>query len=431
MRQLRASEHPIIVSFPHGAVFVFDHDLRYLSAGGTGLAEAGLSRELLVGRTIHEVFPLETAVVMEPLYRAALSGESSTTDVPFDGRTYVQRLAPVRDRRGQVIAGMGYAQEVTAARTSERQLRESEQRFRLAFEHAPIGKAIIALDGRFREVNPVLCRLVGHTPEALLGMSFRDVTHPDDLDTDRPQRRALLRGEIDNYSLEKRYVTAAGAIVWVLVAVSTVRSDEGQPLYFVGQMQDVTDRKATEAALSEANAQRAALLEHAATHDALTGLPNRRLVEQRLTSLLVPPDRRAHQDGVGVLFCDLDGFKAVNDELGHEVGDAVLVETAQRLVAAARAGDVVGRLGGDEFVILVPSRPDEDVRVVTAAVATRVCAAVAAPFPGPISAHRLTVSVGIALPHPAQDAAGVVRDADAAMYLAKRAGKNGFAFAIT
>ena len=424
LRLLRSSEHPIVHSFPHGAVFVFDHDLRYLSAGGRGLADVGLSREALEGKTIYEAFPTETSALIEPLYRAALAGESTTFDVPYAGRTFAQRLAPVLNDRGEILAGMGFTQDVTEAREAERQLRESEQRFRLALDHAPIGMAIVGLDGLFREVNSALCRLTGYPPDRLMTLTFQEITHPDDLDADLTQLAQLVLGEIDCYSMDKRYYTASGDLVWVLLTVSLVLADDGEPLYFVSQMQDITDRKTRERSVAEA----AAALEHAATHDALTGLPNRRLLEQRLSSLLDPSGRRAATYEVAVLFCDLDGFKAVNDEHGHDAGDNVLRETATRLTATARSDDTVCRLGGDEFVVLMTTRPDEDVRTVTAAVARRICDSLALPFNEPHQAEPITISIGIALSESGVDALGLLDAADAAMYLAKSSGKNNYAF---
>ena len=428
LRLLSSSDHPLISSFPHGAVFVFDHDLRYLSAGGRGLADVGLSREELEGRTIFEAFPPETSSLIEPLYRATLAGESTSHDIPYRGRIFMQRLSPVLDKRGGVLAGMGFTHDVTESREAERQLRESEQGARLAFMHAPIGKAIVGLDGLFRDVNPALCRLTGYPKEALLALTFQEITHPDDLDADMTQLAQLVSGEIDSYAMEKRYISADGDVVWAILTVGLVVSDDGDPMYFISQIQDITDRKEREIAIAEANALEAAQLEHAAMHDALTGLPNRRLVEQRLSELLDPAERRAATHGIAVLFCDLDGFKTVNDDLGHDTGDNVLGEVAGRLSAAARFGDTVGRLGGDEFVVVMGTRVGEDARVLSATVAQRICTAFAAPFGAPGLDLAITVSIGIALSDGDVTPAELMRNADTAMYAAKRAGKDRFVF---
>lgn len=242
-------DNPLMRSFPEGAVFAWDHDLRYLAAGGQGLADVGLSRELLEGRTIFEVFPPETASAIEPMYRAALEGRSTIVDVPYRDHVYSQHLSPVFDADGTIVAGMGFTQDVTQVRAAEAALRESEERNRLSFENASIGQALVELDGRWRHVNPALTRLTGYSETDLLGMTFQDITHPDDLEADLEHLEHLLAGKIDTYQMEKRYITATGATVWVLLAVSLVRGGDGAPLYFIAQIQDITDLKRQHEAL--------------------------------------------------------------------------------------------------------------------------------------------------------------------------------------
>lgn len=249
-----AGDHPLMYSFPQGAIFAFDRDLRYLAAGGKGLADVGLSREMLEGRTIFEAFPEATAAVIEPYYRAALAGATTTWDVPYEGHIYSQRLAPVTDASGSVVAGIGFTQDVTEARASERALRESEERIRLTFEHAPIGKAIVELDGTWRQVNVALTTLLGYSEEQLLQLTFQDIAHPDDIDLDLGLLDQLVAGDIGSYQMEKRYFTASGHIVWVLLSVSLVRDVDGSPMYFISQIQDITARKRQNQALQDLTA---------------------------------------------------------------------------------------------------------------------------------------------------------------------------------
>ncbi len=147
-------------------------------------------------------------------------------------------------------------------KTIEEALRESEERFRGAFEFAAIGMALVAPDGRWRKVNRSLCRITGYTEPELLGLTFQDITHPDDLEPDLALTRQVLAGEIPWYHLEKRYIHKDGHVVWILLSVSLVRDREGQPCYFVAQMQDISEQKAA----AEALRRQQALLENVITH---------------------------------------------------------------------------------------------------------------------------------------------------------------------
>lgn len=548
-------------------------------------------------------------------------------------------------------------------------LADAEARFSLAFEHAPIGKALVAADGRFLKVNRALCRIVGHAEEALLGLTFQDITDPEDLHLDLDHLRRTLSGEIDGYTMEKRYVRADGRRVACQLDVAMVRSDDGTPQYLVSQVQDISERRAVEAALEEVRAaQRACLdaleqgvvmadlegtiqlsnpaawrilgddpatfservrtgtwdtydedgrllpheerpiihtaltgepvtdrvmyivrdgervalrlaaepvlgedgaiasiviaftdisheralaeaqrvadeevraskalleaflersadlicvhdeegvvryasptaeavlghplgageqmhwhrihpddgeatagafadlvaapgstvrvearyrgddgwrhLEIVATnrlddpavggivgnvrditeraeaaaqlawqafHDQLTGLPNRALLMDRIGQALERSRRRGER--VALLFVDLDRFKHVNDERGHEAGDHLLVEVASRLRRTVRAGDTVARLGGDEFVVVAEGGDDTDI----ATLADRIRAALEVPVAfHDGSSLPLSASIGMAhdAGHPPER---LLRDADAALYRAKEKGRN-------
>jgi PAS domain S-box-containing protein len=133
----------------------------------------------------------------------------------------------------------------------ERLLRESQERFQSAFHFAPIGIALIALDGRWLEVNPALCELVGYAKEELLRKTFQELTHPDEVATDLGFAQQLLSGDLRTYKIEKRYVHKQGASIWILLRVSLVRATSGQPLYFIAQLEDITERRRTEEELEQ------------------------------------------------------------------------------------------------------------------------------------------------------------------------------------
>jgi diguanylate cyclase (GGDEF)-like protein/PAS domain S-box-containing protein len=297
--------------------------------------------------------------------------------------------------------------DVTEARAASRALERSEEQFRSAMAHAPVGMALVALDGTFMEVNHALCRLVGYDEADLLGLTFQQITHLEDLESDLDNLAMLTRGAVDHYTMEKRYLTRDGEVVWVRLAVSMARDEADAPAHYIAQVQDITAERAAHAKL-----------EHQALHDPLTGLANRDLLMDRLAHALARSSRSGQR--TVVMFCDLDRFKAVNDSMGHEAGDAVLVTVADRLRAAVRPGDTVARLGGDEFVVVA-----EGVSAVEdqSALAARVQAVLDQPIQLGGREVRSGASIGVAVAGPEADARSVLREADAAMYRAKARGR--------
>lgn len=252
---LRAGgDHPLMRDFPRGTIFCFDRDLRFLAVGGRGLAETGLSRELLEGRAVAEAFPAETASVLERPCRVALAGEQAACDVPFHGRVYALRVAPVHGECGEVVAGIGAVEDVTEDRAREREHTEALARNELTFVHAPIGQALVGLDGNWLRVNQALLTLLEYDEPTLLALTFQDITHPEDLDLDLELLQKTLTGEITDYTMEKRYFTRTGRIVWVQLSVSLVRGADGEPLYFISQIQDITAHKTQMQALRDLTA---------------------------------------------------------------------------------------------------------------------------------------------------------------------------------
>ena len=292
-------------------------------------------------------------------------------------------------------------------RHRERALSASEERFRTAFDDAPIGMALVALDGRFLQVNSSLEALTGRRRTWLLGRTHQDLTHPDDLAADLAKTRRLHEGAVDTHRFEKRFTHAAGHDVWVRGAISLVRDPEGAPRYYVHQIEDVTDRKRAEDDLARA-----------ALHDPLTGLANRTLLAERL-SLALARARRL-PGPVGVLFIDLDRFGAINERFGHRSGDRVLVEVAARLESAFRPSDTVARLDGDTFCVACDAL-DGELDIV--GIAQRVQAALAEPVRCDGVELGVSACVGIAVAAGADgDPEQLLRDADAAMHQAKLTG---------
>jgi diguanylate cyclase (GGDEF)-like protein/PAS domain S-box-containing protein len=256
-------------------------------------------------------------------------------------------------------------------------------------------------------VNRALCRLVGYDEADLVGRTFQQITHPDDLEADLDNIGRLLDGSLDHYTMEKRYLTSSGDTVWVHLAVSLAHDEQDRPAYFVAQIQDITAARAAQERL-----------EHRALHDPLTGLPNRDLLMDRLSHALA----RSARGGTStvVMFCDLDHFKTVNDTYGHEAGDLLLMAVADRLRETTRPGDTVARLGGDEFVVVAEGVRDVDS---ARALGDRVRRSLGQPVQLGTHIVRPCASLGVAVATAEDDARSVLREADAAMYRAKALGR--------
>ncbi|HEX8919585.1 MAG TPA: EAL domain-containing protein [Chloroflexota bacterium] len=303
-------------------------------------------------------------------------------------------------------------------RRAEAALQESERRFRAMFDQAAVGVAQSDLDGRWLVVNQRLLDLYGYSWEELSCLHFNDITHPDDVDADLRQFDRLRAGEISSYAMEKRFVRKDGSVVWANLTVSLVRDDEGAPQYTMAVVEDISERKRGEA-----------LLRHQALHDALTDLPNRTLLLDRLEQA-TRRARRCHIC-VALLLLDLDRFKEINDTFGHQVGDRLLQELGARLQLLVRLSDTVARpggeteidvavarLGGDEFAILL----SEADAFGAARVAERLIADLSRPYVVDDQALDIGASIGIALyPEHGHSAELLLQHADVAMYEAKRA----------
>ncbi|MBL1095319.1 diguanylate cyclase CdgB [Streptomyces coffeae] len=338
-------------------------------------------------------------------------------------------------------------------------LRASEESFRQAFEYAPSGMAIAEMGGdqhgRLLRINDALCRLLGRHSSAMRRCSFSDLVHPEDIGT-------LLRTSAEGGRSELRLIRRDGSYVWVSLRNSVVADAADGPRFLLTHVEDIEERKRHELQLA-----------HRASHDSLTGLPNSAELRARLGSRLcgtpplpggvvetaavaaqtdtgghrygfvdefesfgsppapgsgpfdshvhtVPPDEDSDIDdghkGLAVLFCDLDGFKSINDRFGHHAGDAVLIEVARRLTNGVRDGDTVARLGGDEFVVLADGLGRADAQDL----AVRLRNAIIPPIRVDGRAVRVGASFGISWAGCGMTAEEVLQSADQRMYVEKR-----------
>jgi diguanylate cyclase (GGDEF)-like protein/PAS domain S-box-containing protein len=306
----------------------------------------------------------------------------------------------------------GVVTDVTHIR---RAAQDEEERFRLTFDEAPVGLALVdvrAAGGpRFVQVNRALARILGRPRTGLLGLPMDAVAHPDDEPGIRAVLAELVGGAATAHRGEARYRHADGRDLWVLVNAWTTRVTPGDPApaarHVVLHVEDITARRHAELELS-----------HRAMHDGLTGLPNRALLLDHLTGALARAERL--RTYVAVMFLDLDHFKDVNDTLGHDAGDRLLVDLANRLRRCLRDTDTAARFGGDEFVVVCEglATPDQ-----AAASAGRVARALRTEIQAPHHPIMVTVSVGVATSRGTSAPAELLREADAAMYRAKERGR--------
>ncbi|MGK5738962.1 putative bifunctional diguanylate cyclase/phosphodiesterase [Micromonospora sp. URMC 103] len=353
-------------------------------------------------------------------------GEGFLDRVLPDGAYPKDAAERIAGLQGALAAGFAralrdrtFAQQERIARSAwqardeaEQALRDSEARFRAVFTGAAIGIGIADTDGRIIDVNQSFADMLGYSVEELRQVNVGSLFHTDDAAGMWELYQGLIEGTHDSVRVEKRYQRKDGSSLWTDLAVSLIRHHDGRPRFTVAMIEDITDRYALQ--------QR---LRFQALHDPLTGLPNRTLFFETLGRVLgtAGAGRR-----VGVCFLDLDGFKAVNDSLGHDLGDRLLVVIARRLAdCVADHGHLVARMGGDEFVILVDGGEGLDEAV---AVAEAALAAVATPVH--VGGQQLTVSASVGIvdcPADETSASELMKAADTTLYWAKREGRGRWA----
>jgi diguanylate cyclase (GGDEF)-like protein/PAS domain S-box-containing protein len=411
-----------LVASAADAIYAFDTALAITEWNPAMAAWTGVSRAAALGQQPGELAAeLDWGDAGRP-YARALAGET-TTLAELAGRArpgapsrwFDVTCAPLRDPAGAVTGGVVTVRDVTERVAATERLRASEARFHALYHQAPLGIITHDDDGVIRDANPAFERLIGRPVRELRGLRAADLSPPEDGPVTRAPMRAQRDGQRSVVQVEKRFVRATGEVLWTNLTLCRVDA-LGDGATTVGMIHDISERKALEARLS-----------HQAYHDPLTGLANRVRLRERVEAALARADAADVPARVAVLYVDLDNFKKVNDSLGHAAGDRLLGQVADRLLSATRGCDTVARLGGDEFAVLLERvLGDDEARVV----AERVGHALRAPFRLDGTEVVVGASVGIArLGAPADGATAadaadaLLRDADLAMYAAKRAGK--------
>ncbi|HSQ62783.1 MAG TPA: PAS domain S-box protein, partial [Polyangiaceae bacterium] len=250
-----------LIELAPDAFFLADLGGRFTMVNRAAADMLGYAPEELVGKTIVDIIPEQDVPrLWETRSQLEVGGTSTAewTHLHKDGSPIPIEIS------SRILADgrwMAFARDLRERKRQELALRESEERFRLALDQAPIGMALIALDGRFVRVNQALSNIVGYSPAELMGMTFQDITHPDDVEKDLSLARALARGDIPGYRLEKRYVHKDGRSVDIMLSRSVLRGRDGTPLYYVTQMEDITERKRADEALRRSEEQYRGLIE--------------------------------------------------------------------------------------------------------------------------------------------------------------------------
>ena len=372
------------------------------------------TREELIGNSYKLIMSeTEAQRVFDMFHRVFLTGEPNLGFAHRvnrkDGSTgYAESsVSLLKDDHGRPIGFNSVSRDVTERKQLEERLRRSEERFRTILENMQDSYYEVDLAGNFTFINISASDRLGYSRDELLGKNYRFTSATDDLGNILAAFNEVYITGIPNKCFINKSVCRDGSIVIVESSISLLRNEHGEVIGFNSVGRDITERRAMEQQLADM-----------ATHDFLTGLPNRLLLHDRLHVALAQAHRNKNK--LAVLTLDLDRFKAVNDTHGHHVGDELLKAVGQRLTGILRSGDTVARMGGDEFLLLMPELHQSDS---VSSIISKIVEAFKGPFI--IEGHRLSVyvSIGIAIyPDDGTDMESLMRKSDSAMYDIKRHG---------
>ncbi|MDP9995770.1 diguanylate cyclase (GGDEF)-like protein/PAS domain S-box-containing protein [Variovorax boronicumulans] len=414
-RALRESEHRLRMVTDHlpALISYLDRDLRFRFANKAYQDWFGVHPEQLLGLSLREFYGDEAWAQMEPHMRAALAGRQVTYErrlaTPGGRRDIQATLVPERNERGEVVGLYTLDSDITAHHEAEKALQESEARLRTVADALPMRVAYIDAEERYRFNNLAYERGFGLSRDQIQGHTVRELLGEPAYQTVQPHIRAALAGETvtfqsENAKSDSYYCYEAQYIPQPAVNDETI-------VGFHAVITDITRQKLEEKRLV-----------NLAQIDPLTGLINRAGFEARLAEAM----ERARAAGalMALMYLDIDGFKKINDQFGHQTGDELLRGFAVRLSQALRSGDVRTRLGGDEFTVIVEGLPHVDAGVSAAA---KLIKAMQVPFVIEERTIIVSTSIGLAFYQGGSATAGaLVKQADEMLYQAKGAGRNNF-----
>jgi diguanylate cyclase (GGDEF)-like protein/PAS domain S-box-containing protein len=417
LRETQARFGKIFQSSPVPVVISRLEDGRYLEVNDAWLAWSGHTRSATIGAT-----SVDLGVWLTAADRAAftqrLLAEKAVRNIEARMRKRSGEIADVLLSSEPIELGgepcmVTSVMDITERKRAERQLRESERRFRDFAEAAGEYVWEIDVDGRFTYLSRRVEQVTGYSPEELVGRTPVEFMPAGEGERVREVFAEAARARESFRNLEHRTMSRTGSQVWQLVSGVPIVDADGRLLGYRGTALDITERKQSEARISEL-----------ATRDPLTNLPNRLLLADRLARGIANVQREG--GSLAVMFIDLDHFKRINDTHGHEVGDGLLREVARRIGGLLRKGDTLARLGGDEFVVVLEGlKTAED----AGQVAQKIINLLSQPCEVAGNTLNTAGSIGIAIcPTDGTDAATLMRHADTAMYVAKSSGRKNYQF---
>ncbi|MFZ6646496.1 putative bifunctional diguanylate cyclase/phosphodiesterase [Undibacterium sp. TJN25] len=407
-----------------GMVFRYRNDGRYsmelVSAGCSKITGYPADDAIYADRPSYErLCEPEDLEQLRGSVRAALEQqqpyevEYRITHANGESRWLWERGVGVYGETGQLEAVEGLVSDITVRKQADQVTLEVERRYRSIVENAIEGIFQSTPQG-YLSVNPALVRIYGYASPQQMMSELRQIDTQLYVETGRRQQFMQLMQQLGSISnFESRVYRKDRSIIWISENARTVYDDAGNIQFYEGTVEDITDRKLHEAEV-----------EHRASHDMLTGLPNRALLQERLQQGIMQARHRGTR--LALAFLDIDQFKYINDSLGHQAGDQLLQIMSERLLACMRDSDTVARLGGDEFVLLLNHHADGDE---LDSVMQRIRSSVSQPCR--IDGRELTVtcSIGISLyPGDGEHADVLLKNADAAMYKAKELGRNNYQY---
>jgi len=405
MQESHALLNTVISNSPI-VIWAADNKGIFTLSEGKGLEELGYSAGEVVGQSVFDIYKNFPQIINDA--EKALNGEAVESIVQINDRTYQSIYRPILDENGEVSSVIGVGNDITRSEQIETQMLIISAALEQTTDVVMVTKA----DGTIEYVNPAFEAITGYGQDEIIGQNPRLLkSGKHDQTFYHNMWNTLLKGE--NFSDVFINIRKDGSIYYEEKTITPVCAHGNEITHFISTGKDISERMRTQERLH-----------YMAHHDALTKLPNRTLFLDRLRQAMA----RAHWHNrlIAVIFMDLDKFKDVNDSLGHEIGDLLLVQVTQRLSNSVRSGDTIARFGGDEFAILLDDVASEkDV----SQLAKKMLDTMAPVFK--IENHEIltTASIGVSIyPSDGEDSETLIRNADVAMYRAKHLGRNNYQF---